>query len=670
MSDSEQHLTEQEIDQFIKSLDQDNDGCISYLEIEKGLDAAYEELAPDAEPHHLHHPSRKDEDRHDFLRQLIGKEKDRIPAAEFRDIVKSWQIPSLDQEKQAAKDEDDFLKKLPLGRRLRAYWEVHGPTYCFLFVVVGFQIGLGIWQCVKYATGAEYQAALGWGVGFAKACAGALYPTLFFMVLSMSRWTATYMRRVPYISRFVNWDLSQSFHIKMSIVALLLATGHALGHLSGSFVFGSMTDRQRAVAALLGPDAVPRTYVAYIRSLPGWSGLTALGLFYTLALLSMPYIRTWSYEIFQLGHLLMYPILGLLMAHGTLRLLHFPVMGMILAFPTLMVFLERTTRILLGFHKVSASLEVLDEDTVCITATIPRLRLWPYKAGQYVFLQVPQISRWQWHPFTVSECIGKEFKLQIKTDGDWVSKLHSLGTLHGIGVDGPYGAPAQSFYNFDQSIIVGSGIGVTPFSGILTDLQSREDHAWTQRRTSTSSHESKTSHNLTAPPHTDVPADRTLSSPNLTLYRRVDFHGILRERHYINWFSSLLNKISTGTHNPNLDIRIHNYVTKKRKNSTTHVFRFLLEKHRTQAHPYSWLTGLVAPTHFGRPDFPKIMSKHYDEMQELFAKDKKRKRKVGVFFCGAPIIGEQLADLCHEMTLRGREDGSEVEYHFTIEVFG
>ena len=64
------------------------------------------------------------------------------------------------------------------------------------------------------------------------------------------------------------------------------------------------------------------------------------------------------------------------------------------------------------------------------------------------------------------------------------------------------------------------------------------------------------------------------------------------------------------------------------------------------------------------------MSKHYDEMQDLFAKDKKRKRKVGVFFCGAPIIGEQLADLCHEMTLRGREDGSEVEYHLMIEVFG
>ena len=38
--------------------------------------------------------------------------------------------------------------------------------------------------------------------------------------------------------------------------------------------------------------------------------------------------------------------------------------------------------------------------------------------------------------------------------------------------------------------------------------------------------------------------------------------------------------------------------------------------------------------------------------------------------CSAPIIGEKLADLCHQMTLRGRQDESEIEYHFQIEVFG
>lgn len=203
MSDENtQYLTDKEVNEFVAGLDKDSDGCISYGEIERGLDDAHKELAPEVKGHHFHHPDRADE-RHEFLRRMLASEKDKIPAEDFKRTVRSWNIPSMEQDKKAAKDEDDFMKSLPIGRRLRAYWEVHGPTWVFMGVVISLQVGIGIWQCVKYAAGSEYQAAFGWGVGLAKACAGALYATLFFLILSMSRWTATYMRRVPYISRFI-----------------------------------------------------------------------------------------------------------------------------------------------------------------------------------------------------------------------------------------------------------------------------------------------------------------------------------------------------------------------------------------------------------------------------------------------------------------------------------
>lgn len=674
--DDTPYLTQKEIDEFVAELDKDSDGCISYHELEHKLDAVYKELQPDAKSYNLHHESRN-EARHEFLRGLMATEKESIPVEDFKKTVASWKIVSLEQDKQAAKDENDYLKSISWPRRLRAVWEVEGPEYLFLFIVVALQIGLGVWQCVKYSTGPEYQAALGWGAGMAKACAGALYPTLFFMLLSMSRWFSTIMRKSYYISRAINWDLSQSFHVKISCVAIVLATLHAVGHLSGSFVFGSRANRQEAVGALLGPDAVPRPYVAYIRSTPGWTGLTALSLFYVLALFSMPYIRKWSYEMFQIGHLLMFPIIGLLMAHGTAGLLQFPVLGLVLAFPTIFVLGERLMRIFNGFHKLPASLEVLDEDTVRISCTIPKRRIWRYKAGQYVFLQVPQISLFQWHPFTISTCIGRQMELHIKTDGDWTGKLREMKDLKFVGIDGPFGAPAQRFYDFDQTVIVGAGIGVTPFSGILNDLQEREDHHWNQRRDSTSTNESNEITETNNPPPGDAHQGGTITkigekSFDLEKYRRVDFHWVVRDKNYLLWFSDLLNRISSEspTRNPNLDIRIHNHLTKRRKELSTHVYRCLLEKHRTEAQPISPLTGLIAPTHFGRPDFPKIMSDHYEEMVELFARDKTRKRKVGVFFCGAPVIGHALADLCHQMTLRGREDGTEVEYHFMIEVFG
>jgi len=88
----------------------------------------------------------------------------------------------------------------------------------------------------------------------------------------------------------------------------------------------------------------------------------------------MPFIRKQSYEIFQLGHLLMFPIIGLLCAHGSAGLLQYPMLGYWLAFPTLLVLIERATRIACGFHRIPATIEILDADTVAINVTIPNHR--------------------------------------------------------------------------------------------------------------------------------------------------------------------------------------------------------------------------------------------------------------------------------------------------------
>jgi respiratory burst oxidase len=121
-------------------------------------------------------------------------------------------------------------------------------------------------------------------------------------------------------------------------------------------------------------------------------------------------------------------------------------------------------------------------------------------------VQVPAISRFEWHPFTISACIGPRLQVHIKADGDWTSKLHELAVKAQsqrasgeqdfvdikVGIDGPFGAPAQRFWSYDKAIIIGAGMyvscclsssrftstdalhstsGVTPFAAILTDLE-------------------------------------------------------------------------------------------------------------------------------------------------------------------------------------------------------
>lgn len=746
------YLRDDEIETFLDELDHNGDGCIDYSEVERKLDEVHDELAPTAQPHHLHHDSKQDRERHVFLRSVIGSDQDRIPRADFARVVKSWRVPSMKQEGDKKDDQDKYLRDMSTFRRVRAYWAVHGPEIAFLGIVVGLQLGLGIWQCHKYASGEQYQAAFGWGVALAKLCAGALYPTFFFLILSMSRYFSTFLRRSYHLSRFINWDLSQEFHIKISIVALVLASLHALGHLSGTFNWGSRPERQDAVGVLLGEDQVPRPYSAYVSSLPGITGLTALGLFYTLALLSMPQVRRWNYEVFQLAHLLMFPIIGLLAAHGTAQLLQYAMFGYWLAVPTILVLTERLVRVGTGFHRIPASLKVLDDETVELRATIPSERIWKYQAGQWAYLQVPTISMWQWHPFTISVCVGKEMRMHIKTDGNWTGRLRDLAkdAPQGqevdieIGINGPFGAPAQRFYDFNHTILVGAGIGLTPFSGILADLQAKEDRLHggpTQKlqeqaekggdvRGSTSADSPSggrigTSREAEAMPQrtdVDMQAPTSGDQSNTTLqetadadsdsassisrpsssfssfasdYRRVDFHWMVRDRNHLLWISELLNTVSRSQawhhrHDApgeyHLDIRMQTHVTQKRKNVSTHVYRWLLEQHRTPEHPASPITGLINPTQFGRPDFVSILDRHYDDMRKYKAGLVARASrggggeddaasvaddevKVGVFFCGTPIVGEILADRCKALTARGRHDGSKIEYHFMIEVF-
>ncbi|CZS88092.1 hypothetical protein WAI453_000495 [Rhynchosporium graminicola] len=662
-------LTDEEVRQFIDDLDKNNNGYIEYSEVEYKLDQVHKEIAPEAKPHNLHHRNSDNEQRHEFLRSVMGTDRNQISRDDFTGIVQKWCVPSMKPDKKAEDEHKEFMKHMGTGRKIRAWFAVRGPEVLFIGLVISMQIAFGTWQLVKYLSQMQYRHALGWGVVVAKTAAGVLYPTLFFLILSMSRYVSTFARKSYYLSRFINWDLSQSFHIIISCVAIGFASLHAIGHLSGSFLYGSRPAQQEYVAVILGPDAVPKPYRAYVSTLPGWSGITALGLFYILALLSMPAVRKKSYEIFQLGHLLMFPIIGLLCAHGTSALLQFPMLGYWLALPTLVVLIERAIRIVNSFRHIPAQIEILDVETVAINVAVPQSRFFSYKAGQYVFLQVPKIAMFQWHPFTVSTCIGNNMQLHIKTDGDWTGKLRDFakdgsGQIQ-IGIDGPYGAPAQRFYDFDQAIIIGSGIGVTPFSGILADMQARDEHMHSHGRSNSISELN----------------EKGPVGYRQGRFRRVDFHWMVKDKNSLLWFSDLLNQVSRSASShennphPHLDVNIFTHVTQKRKNLSTHIFRFLLECHRTEQHPASPLTGLLNKTHFGRPDLPRIMDDHYDSMLKWYKEMGEKgfnvkKRKVGVFFCGAPPIGYELADRCEILTRRAREDKSYIEYHFMMEVFG
>ena len=104
-----------------------------------------------------------------------------------------------------------------------------------------------------------------------------------------------------------------------------------------------------------------------------------------------------------------------------------------------------------------------------------------YTAGQYVYLKVPSISWFEWHPFTITSAPDDEnLTVHIRTAGDWTEKLRKsiqskdpsdkAPTFKHISVDGPYGSSAEDIYKYETVVLVGAGIGVTPYASILKDI--------------------------------------------------------------------------------------------------------------------------------------------------------------------------------------------------------
>lgn len=176
-----------------------------------------------------------------------------------------------------------------------------------------------------------------------------------------------------------------------------------------------------------------------------------------------------------------------------------------------------------------------------------------YTAGQWLFVQVPDVSKFQWHPFTITSAPEDPYvSVHIRQVGDFT---HALGERLGAGpsvvaamtkaamkgsekeeednmlgnrgnfveldsasanalpavrIDGPYGAPAEDVFKSEVAILIGAGIGVTPFASILK-------HIWYRQKRGA-----------------------------LGSLRRVEFFWVCRDAPSFGWFQSLLQEVEAA----------------------------------------------------------------------------------------------------------------------------
>lgn len=102
-----------------------------------------------------------------------------------------------------------------------------------------------------------------------------------------------------------------------------------------------------------------------------------------------------------------------------------------------------------------------------------------YEPGTFVFLRVPDLAghEKELHPFSVtSSPVDRDLRLSIRMIGDFTRRLVSIEAGKQIEVYGPFGGfTPHRFARFRRLVLIGAGIGITPFLGILAFEISNRD---------------------------------------------------------------------------------------------------------------------------------------------------------------------------------------------------
>ncbi|KAJ1429575.1 Riboflavin synthase-like beta-barrel [Sesbania bispinosa] len=102
-----------------------------------------------------------------------------------------------------------------------------------------------------------------------------------------------------------------------------------------------------------------------------------------------------------------------------------------------------------------------------------------YNPTSVMFINVPSISKLQWHPFTITSNSNLEperLSVVIKSEGIWSQKLYQMLSTPssidrlGVSVEGPYGPASTNYLRHDTLVMVGGGSGITPFVSIIREL--------------------------------------------------------------------------------------------------------------------------------------------------------------------------------------------------------
>ncbi|KAL9593453.1 MAG: hypothetical protein Q9179_005879 [Wetmoreana sp. 5 TL-2023] len=475
------------------------------------------------------------------------------------------------------------------------------------------------------------RAIFGTTYSVARAAALVLHFDIAILLFPICRTMISLLRQTP-LNGIIQFDKSVSFHKLVAYSIVLFTWIHTVAHWN-NFAQLAAKNNQGFKGFLLANFATG----------PGWSGYVMLIVLMVMLVTSLGRFKKSSHERFWYTHHLFIVFFVFWSVHGAFCMIKTDaapfcsgtgVFWQYWMYGGFVYLIERVLREIRGRHKTFIS-KVIQHPSNVVEIQIKKEHT-KSRAGQSILLCCPEISVWQYHPFTLTSAPEEDYiSVHIRCVGDFTKALAaavgcSFERSEGKGqegsavvsidhnapkmdvdpairkilprvyIDGPFGSASEDVFKYEVAVLVGAGIGVTPFASILKSIWYRMNYPQHQR----------------------------------TRLRKVYFFWVCRDYGSFEWFRSLLMAIEAQDMDSNIEI--HTYLTARIKVDDATNIMINDVNGNTDA-----ITGLRTPTNFGRPNWDAI----FRGIRKIHAP-----AEAGVFFCGPKSLGSQLHIKCNTYT--------------------
>ncbi|NXK37312.1 DUOX2 oxidase, partial [Piprites chloris] len=467
------------------------------------------------------------------------------------------------------------------------------------------------------------------GIIISRGAAASISFLYSYILLTMCRNLITVLRET-FLNHYIPFDAAVDFHRWIAMAALIFSVLHTAGHVVNVYIF-SVTPLS-VLSCLFsnvftddGSQLPQKYYWWFFQTVPGMTGVLLLVVLAVMYVFATYHFRRVSFQGFWITHHLYVLLYVLVIIHGSYALIQQPRFYIYFIIPALIYSADK----LLSLSRKKVEISVVKAELLPSGVThlqFQRPQDFDYKSGQWVRIACVALGTTEYHPFTLTSAPHEDtLSLHIRAVGPWTTRLRELyspenlaliGKLPKLYLDGPFGEGHQEWNKFEVSVLVGGGIGVTPFASILKDLVFKS------------------------------------SINSKLLCKKIYFIWVTRTQRQFEWLTDIIREVEESDKN-NL-VSVHIYITQlAEKFDLRTTMLYICERHFQKVLNKSLFTGLRSITHFGRPPFVPF----FNSLQEVHPEV----QKIGVFSCGPPGMTKSVEQACRQMN---KKDQTYFAHHY------